>query len=121
MKELTPFHCWAEYWKAKEILQSTNEEALSKSSKFLLDEYNDLLDRVKEWAERHVAELYTKPTMSEIAHAIFRVYPSVFTAPKGLGYAVYYNDMGWVELGCGLSSESAWRDAYKNLKEKGDI
>ena len=53
MSELTPFHCWTEYWKAKEMFGSVFVESCIKDSQFLIRETNELADRIREWEVRH--------------------------------------------------------------------
>lgn len=120
MRAITPFHCWTEYWKAKEILNLTWREACVKESEFLKTETHELNDRIEEWEVRHSP---SSPPESdeECMSAVLKIYPHAIIALEGAGWVVSYPENGWQPIGASWTAGGAWRDAYKNLKEKGKI
>lgn len=120
MSTLTPFHSWTEYWKAKEIVDSTYQEARSKDSQFLVCETSEMIDRIREWEKRHATALSHELSATEFKERVLRGYPGAFIGHIGNGYAVYENSKFNI-LGFGNSISDTWEDAYKNIKEKEKI
>lgn len=120
MSAITPFHCWTEYWKAKEIVDQAYTEASTKDSHFLVCETSKLIDRILQWEEKHSIQTNDKSIL-EIKGEVLNVYPYSIIAKEDLNWAVYHPDNGWNKIGHGFSAGAAWKSAYEHLKLNGII
>jgi len=53
-KKLTPFHCWTEYWKAKEMAPRLMVESRFGENQDTYREYKLLDQRIVDWEKRHI-------------------------------------------------------------------